>query len=168
MDINESDLTSRIHKDSLLKKIRSNSNNIGKLLSWSLQKEQPLGWRATWLLRQVTSKNDAQIINVIPSVIELYRTFNHSQRREWLKTLMDQDIAEEYEGKLYDLCIEEWKNINNHPALRASALYLVFSLLRKYPELTNELTHLMTTDYLDALSLGIKTGIERQWYSFNE
>ena len=165
MVLQEADLTTRIHKESLLAKIKSDKDNFSKLLRWSLLNAQPLGWRATWLLRQIVEKRDPRIAKVISQVIEQYRQFNHSQRREWLKMLIDQHISEDEEGQLFDLCIEEWKQIHNQPALRASAIFLVFSFLKKYPELINELNHLMTADYLDELSPGIKKGVLTQWHS---
>jgi len=167
MELQVSDLTSRIHKDSLLEKIKSEETNFHKLLQWSLLDEQPLAWRATWLLRQITAKNDSRIALVISEVIAGYPGFNHSQRREWLKLLSNQNFTEEQEGELYDLCLSEWKNIANQPALRASAIDLLFTILKKYPELTNELAHLMTSDYLDALSPGIKKGVVKQWNHFS-
>lgn len=163
MDLQESDLTTRIHKDSLLEKIKSNEANTAKLLTWSIQSDQPLGWRATWLLRQVIATKDDRITPLVGQIIDSYPGFNHSQKREWLKLLINQEFTEEEEGRLYDLCILEWKNIHHHPALRASALLLIFAILKKYPELTNELNHLMTADYLDELSPGIKKGIMKKW-----
>ena len=117
------------------------------------------------MLRQIINKDDRRISEVIPRVIDQYEQFNHSQRREWLKILIDQNIAEEEEGLLFDLCVAEWKQIHSQPALRASAIFLVFSLLNKYPDLLNELNHLMTSEYLDELSPGIKKGVLRQWES---
>ena len=163
MEVQESDLTNRIHKESLLSKIKSEEVNFQKLLLWSVLPEQPLGWRACWLLRQLIKKRDHRIEQVIPEVINQFGQFNHSQKREWLKILIHQTLSEDQEGEVYDLCIDEWKNIHNQPAVRASAILLIFSILKKYPELVNELNHLMTTEYLEALSPGIKVGVIKQW-----
>ena len=147
----------------MLTNIRSEVKNIDLLLQWSIRTDQPLGWRSVWLLRQVLKKNDPLLQPYIPKAIELFTTFNESQKREWLKLLGNQDLDDDPEGFLFDHCINEWKKINNHPALRASAGNILFKVLKKYPELKEELNHLMTSDYMESLSPGIKRIIIRTW-----
>ena len=163
MRLQKSNLTERIHKESLLEQIRSEDENTILLLEWSQLLEQPLGWRATWMLRQVLAKNDPRLKNHISAVLERFPNFNESQKREWIKLLEHQETSDDEEGILYDLCMLEWKNIHNHPALRASAILVVFKILKKYPELANELNHLMSSDYLESLSPGIKRVIIKNW-----
>ncbi len=168
MILRKEDLTERIHKDSLLEKIRSEERNIDLLIAWSKLPDQPLGWRSTWLLRQILKDDDPLIQPHIKVVLELFTTFNESQKREWLKTLETQKIGEDEEGVLFDHCITEWKKIHNHPALRASAVLVIFKILKKYPELKEELTHLMTTEYLEALSPGIRKSVVKVWNKIND
>lgn len=163
MILEKKNLTERIHKESLLEKIRSEKQNLDLLLRWSLLNEQPLGWRSTWLLRQIIKKKDPIIQPHVSTVLELFSSFNESQKREWLKTLENQIINEDEEGILFDLCISEWKNVHNHPALRASAINMIFELLKKYPELKSELNHLMTTEYIASLSPGIQRSVLKTW-----
>ena len=155
----KTDLTQRIHKESILEKIRSEEGNFQLLLKWGLLTEQPLGWRSVWLLRQILEKNDTRLQSSVTDILNSFPTFNGSQKREWLKGLENQHINEDDEGILFDLCVIEWQKIQNHAALRASAFNILFKIVKKYPELKEELSHLMTYDYIDTLSPGIRKGV---------
>lgn len=163
MRLQKTALTQRIHKESLLETIRSDEANVLLLLEWGILPEQPLGWRSVWMLRQLLTKDDPRLKKHISTIIDCFSLFNESQKREWLKVLKDQTANDDEEGALFDLAISEWKNIHNHPALRASAVAIVFEMVLKYPELKNELAHLMGDDYLNHLSPGIKKGVMRHW-----
>lgn len=151
----------------MLAKIRSEEKNIDLLLQWSMDTDQPLGWRSVWLLRQVLKKNDPILEPHIKKVLDLYASFNESQKREWLKALESQSLDDDEEGILFDHCMNEWKKIQNHPALRASAANIIFKVVKKYPELKEELMHLMSNEYLDTLSPAIKKGVVKQWNQMN-
>lgn len=163
MLLKESHLCQRLQKDMLLKMIQDEPGNFPNLISWSLQDEQPLGWRATWLLKQIIRKNDERLVPHIDQAISHYPNFDESQKREWLKIFLFQALSEEQEGRLLDFCLNDWQRITHHPALRASAMSLTIQILKKYPELTQEVQHLMQEEYLSALSPGIRRSLEKQW-----
>lgn len=167
MILQKADLTQKIHRDSMLEKIQSEKENVDLLLNWGLLDEQPLGWRAAWLLRLVLKKNDPRLKDRLSEILSRFSSFSESQKREWLKTMEHQTIEEDQEGILFDLAITEWRNIHNHPALRASAANMIFITLKKYPELKEELAHLMTTEYVGLLSPGIQKGVLREWQKFS-
>ena len=163
MILKKADLTKRLNKDSVLEKIRSDKKNIHLLLEWSQLTEHPIGWRSSWLLRQSVQKNDSTLKPYIGAVLKKFTSFNESQKREWLKLLSNQTMSENEEGILFDISVSEWKKVNNHPALRSSAFNIMFRILQTYPELRVELSHLMTSDYVDSLSPGIKRIILKSW-----
>ena len=165
MNLTKADLLGRIHKDSLVETIQASDENVGLLLSWSLSTAQPLGWRSTWILKQIIRKNDPRIGPYLSQAIDRFSHFNKSQQREWLKILAHQKLTEEQEGLLFDSCIAEWKNLGNQPSLRSSAIEIVFSILKKYPELHHEMVHIMTKEYVETLSAGIRKGVVKKWES---
>ncbi|MEO1256034.1 MAG: hypothetical protein AAFY41_14285, partial [Bacteroidota bacterium] len=116
----------------MLEKIQSEKENVDLLLNWGLLDEQPLGWRAAWLLRLVLKKNDPRLKDRLSEILSRFSSFSESQKREWLKTMEHQTIEEDQEGILFDLAITEWRNIHNHPALRASAAFTLKSLSSFY------------------------------------
>lgn len=168
MILKKTDLTQRIHKETILDKIRSEKENFNLLLKWGQLSEQPLAWRSVWLLRQILERNDPRLKSSISEIISLFSSFNDSQKREWLKVLESQNLNADDEGVLFDLCVNEWKKISNHAALRASATRIIFSVLKKHPELKEELSYLMTHDYVEALSPGIRKGVLKSWADFNK
>lgn len=161
MILQQKELLTRIHKEALLSKIRSEEQNVDLLLAWSQLTQQPIGWRATWLLRQVLKKNDTRLHPHIPSVLKKFSDFNESQKREWLKAMRNQSMNEEEEGMLFDLSINEWRTISRHPALRASAAVIIIRVLKNYPELNREIQHLFEEHYLTSLSPGIRRSLEK-------
>ncbi|NQZ78034.1 MAG: hypothetical protein HRT61_18315 [Ekhidna sp.] len=163
MILKRSDLTQRIHKESLLAQIQSDTNNFDLLLTWSLESDQPVGWRSAWLLRQILKVKDSRLSGKIAVMLSRFQTFNESQKREWLKALLNQELTDEEEGVLFDFCMSEWQKISNHPALRASAIQVIFKILTAYPELKDELTHVMTPEYTESLSPGIQKGVLKSW-----
>ncbi len=166
MLLKKKDLTERIHKERLFEKIKSEERNIDLLIKWSQLTKQPLAWRATWLLKQTLNKNDTIIKEITPNVLKQFTLFNESQKREWLKILEKQELSDHEEGILFDLCMTEWGKVHNHPALRASAIVVIFKILKKYPELKSELNHVMSTEYTESLSPGIQRSILKSWTSF--
>jgi hypothetical protein len=162
MIFSKDQITGRIHKESLIKEIIDNKKSLDQLKKWSLEKEDPLGWRATWLLRQVCQKNDPDMQDLLKIVVEAFPSYNESHKREWLKVIKSIDVSEEHMGILFDYCITEWQRIHNHSALRMESMLFILRIVNLYPELRTEIDHLLTKEYLDPLSPGIRKSLQKQ------
>ncbi|NLT49917.1 MAG: hypothetical protein GXX85_03245 [Ignavibacteria bacterium] len=82
-------------------------------------------------------------------------------QREILKILCLMDLEDKYEGSLFDLCINLWKDINKNSSVRVTAFKFLIKIAVKYPELRSEIIYLANENYLETLSPGIKNSVGR-------
>ena len=71
------------------------------------------------------------------------------------------ELKEEYEGILFNLCMDIWEQINKTPSVRITALKFIIKIAKKHPELSQEITFLTQDHYLESLSPGIKHSVSR-------
>ena len=128
-------------------------------LELTLKKEDPLAWRATWIIKHSMQKNDARIFAYVDDFIDLLPNTNESQQRELLNILAKMKLNDEQEGKMFDLCMTLWENLNKPPAIRYVAFKFIYTVCEKYPDLNSELEFICQEQYLETLSPGIKKSI---------
>ena len=152
----KSTLLGRFNKEKFIRTVQSDPGRYQELLRFSLSDEIPLGWRAAWILRHVLDPEEPQLLSMLPTVIKHIGSYDESKQREWLKILSKLNIQEDLEGHLYNTCVEVWLNVRNHSALRISAMQCIVRVIRKYPELKEELLHITQSEFLDPLTPGIR------------
>ena len=57
---------------------------------------------------------------------------------------------------LFDTCLSIWSSIGKSPSVRILAFKQLVTIITKYPELVDELSHVMDDEYAETLSPGIK------------
>jgi hypothetical protein len=82
-------------------------------------------------------------------------------QREFLKILLRMELNNKQEGKLFDICMTIWEDINKSPSVRILAFSTLVSLTKKYPELISEIEFLTQSHYIETLSPGIRHSFER-------
>ena len=78
-----------------------------------------------------------------------------------LKILLQMELKEEYEGILFNLCMDIWEQINKKPSVRINALKFIIKIAKKHPELIKEITFLTQDHYLESLSPGVKHSVSK-------
>jgi hypothetical protein len=78
-----------------------------------------------------------------------------------LKVLLKMELNEEFEGIIFNFCLETWEKINKQPSVRFTAFQFILKTAQNHPDLTKELIFLTQNQYLDTLSPGIKDSILR-------
>jgi hypothetical protein len=96
--------------------------------------------------------NDQRVKNHIQNIIDILPARQNSQQWSLLKVLQRIEIEPEYEGQLFDTCTIIWKNINNKPFTRFQAFKIMVAILKKYPDLSNEIKLLTDPYFTDNLS----------------
>lgn len=71
------------------------------------------------------------------------------------------EIKEKHEGKLFDVCIGLWEWINKQPSVRITVLKFILKIVRKHPELSEEIVYLTQEPYLESLSPGVEHSIKK-------
>jgi urate oxidase len=70
-------------------------------------------------------------------------------------------LNENYEGRIFDICIKVWGQKHKAPSVRMTAFKYIVKIVKKHPELTDEITFLTQEHYLESLSPGVKNSIKR-------
>ncbi len=123
--------------------------------------KQPYSWRAAWLLWSCMEENDQRIRKYIKRIVSSIKTKNNGHQRELLKILLQMELKEEYEGILFNICMDIWEQINKTPSVRINALKFIIKIAKKHNELAKEITFLTEDHYLESLSPGVKHSVSK-------
>lgn len=122
---------------------------------------QGYAWRAAWLIRDAIQPQD-DFSSFIPQAIEVLPRLKDGHQREILKVLELLTIDEATEGPLFDVCMGIWESPGKSPSVRMNAMLFILKMVKKYPELQAELTHLTQAHYMESLSPGVKRALEKR------
>ena len=149
------------YKDGMIGYLTSHPEDMEEAIRLALGNKQPFSWRAAWLLWSCMEVNDPLIMPYVPEMIRVLPAKMDGHQRELLKILSIMDIPEELEGLLFDHCVKLWEGIQKRPSIRYTAFCTMLRLIKKYPDLANELAFYSQDFYLETLSPGIKNAIRR-------
>ena len=152
-------LGGKLEKDFVVQMFKEQSEVFDAGLALALRDEQPLSWRATWILKHSMQKNDARVFPLIDELISMIPKRTESHQRETINVLSKMTLNDEQEGKMFDLCMTLWENLNKPPAIRYVAFKFIYTVCEKYPDLNSELEFICQEQYLETLSPGIKKSI---------
>lgn len=127
----------------------------------AVSNKQPYSWRASWLLWSVMKDNDLRVKGSIRKMMDVLPSLKDGQQRELFKILYKMELDEEYEGRLFSLCIDVWEKIHKQPSVRLNALLLMLKISAKYPDLYHEVLLLTQEQYIETLSPGVRHSISR-------
>ncbi|MBI9066427.1 MAG: hypothetical protein JEZ09_03975 [Salinivirgaceae bacterium] len=134
-----------------------NPEAINYLVDLVIYNEETVSMRAAWALEKLSEKKNEVIKNRLPDILEILSKITVSgTRRTIAKVLMQYTIPEEFEGKLFDFCIEMIEAVKEPVAVKANCMTIVFNLLPKYPELKNEIFAIIE-DQIPYNSIGFKS-----------
>jgi hypothetical protein len=99
-----------------------------------------LALRASWVISAVTDTYPALLVPYMKKIISRLETFGHPGiRRNLLRYMASNDIPEEMEGQLYDICSRYVISHSEPPANKVHAMQIMFNIAQKEPELKREL-----------------------------
>ncbi len=104
-------------------------------------------------------ENDQRIQKHIKKIVNSIKAKDDGHQRELLKILFQIELAEEYEGILFDICMDIWEQINKKPSVRITALKFIIKIAKKHPELAKEIIFFTQDHYLESLSPGVKHSV---------
>ena len=154
-------LTARLRKKELTAFIEKHPAQFEQVINIALTDEQPQAWRAAWLLNHCMKENDQRLKVHIKSIIKTISTKQDGHQRELLKVLDKIELNEKHDGLIFDVCMTIWEAIHKSPSVRGTAFMCLLKIIKKYPELRNEIEHLTQSHYTDTLSPGIKHSFNR-------
>jgi len=149
------------YKEEMITFLKSHPEHFDEAIKLAISDKQPFSWRSAWLLWSCMEENDKRIQKHIKAIIDSITTKKDGHQRELLKILYRIEIKEKYEGKIFDICITIWEQIDKVPSVRITALKFVIKIAKKHPELSDEIVFLTQDHYLKSLSPGVKRSVER-------
>ncbi|MCW8804009.1 MAG: hypothetical protein OQK57_06390 [Ignavibacteriaceae bacterium] len=155
------------YKDEMISFMATHPEFFEEAIELAVADKQPYSWRAAWLLWSCMEENDRRIRKYIKKIVSSIKTKDDGHQRELIKILLQMELKEEYEGILFNLCMDIWEQINKTPSVRINALKFIIKVAKKHPELSQEITFLTQDHYLESLSPGVKHSVSRMMKEFN-
>jgi hypothetical protein len=144
------------YKDEWILFLDSHPEYFEEAIQLAISDNQPYSWRSAFLLGSYIQMNDKRIRKHIPSIMKSIQNKKDGHQRELLKILYKMEIQEKFEGKLFDICMNLWEQIDKDPSVRITALKFIIKIVKKYPELMEEIMVITQDQYMETLSPGVK------------
>ena len=151
------------YKDGMIKFLKDHPEYFDEAVQLALSDDQPYAWRSAWLLWSCIEVNDKRVRKYINPILDCMALKKSGHKRELLKILLKMELKEKHEAKLYDICVDNWKQINLEPSVRFTSLMTLKKMAAKYPELRDELVFLTQDHFLETLSPGIINSVRKQF-----
>ena len=152
-------ILSNFYKAEMIAYMEKNPGRIKELIKLALTIRPPYSWRAAWLLSSCVVGNESLIKEYIPEIINFLPEAKDGQKRDLINTVRKIDVGEEYEGKLFDICVDVWCHTSKIPSVRYNAFKFMVQMVEKYPELYNEVKILTQGHYMETLTPGIRRSL---------
>ena len=147
------------YKVEMVSFLKNHPEFFEEAMNLAVADKQPYSWRAAYLIWDCMEANDPRVRKHIKKIIDVLLSKNDGHQRELMKILMKLDLPKKYEGFLFDTCVNIWKEINKQPSVRHTAFRFLIQIVKKYPELVNEIDILLQNQYLTTLSPGVRKSI---------
>lgn len=149
------------YKSDMISYMNTHPEDFEEAIKLAIADKHPYSWRAAWLLWSCMEKNDQRIHKYLGKIIDTLPTKSDDQLRELLIILQRMDLEDEYEGRVFDICVNSWKKIGKQPSVRYNAFKLMIKIIKKHPDLSKEITFLTESRYIDSLSDTVKKSISK-------
>lgn len=153
------------NKSKMIKFLENNPDDFDSAIHFALGDESPLCWRTSWLIGGIMEEDDPRIKPYVQNIIKRIHTAEDGHQRELLKILLKMKLDEDFEGLLFDVSVTLWEQVRKQSSVRYYAFQGMMKVVKKYPELKNEILSLTQPHFVNALSPGIRKGIYK---SINE
>jgi hypothetical protein len=140
------------HKAEMIAYMESNPKDFTEAIQLAIADKQPYSWRASWLLWSCMHKNDKRVSKYLKQIIDVLPERKDNQQRELLMIIQRMELNDEYEGQLFESCVEIWKQIGKNQSLRCNAFKILVTISKKHPSLIREINLLKESYYTHTLS----------------
>jgi hypothetical protein len=154
-------LLTHSYKEGMIAFVEAHPESFEELIQLALTDKQPYSWRASWLLWSVMDENDSRLQGSIQKILEVIPTLKDGQQRELFKILYKMELDEEFEGRIFNLCVDVWEKIHKQPSVRLNAFHVILKISKKHPDLFHEIMLLTQEQYTESLSAGVRYSISK-------
>lgn len=131
---------SAAERELIIREMGGSEEGFRELLEMALGEQDPLAWRATWVLDGcdehypgLARKHVSRIVRHLPSIT------SHGVLRSMLRMLCRHQVPEEQQGLLIDLCFSYLVSELYPLAVKVHAMQILYNHVLLYPELKHEL-----------------------------
>ncbi len=133
------DIPSGVGKDLLVGEVIKSQSHFDTLLQLSLHENDPLAWRASWVLDGSDERKPGMARKHISEVVQALPALeSKGSLRSLLRMLSRYEIPEEDQGLLIDLCFSCLVSEQYPVAVKAHAMLIIYNHVLLYPELKDE------------------------------
>ncbi len=161
MSIGLKNILINAYKEEMIAYMHANPEEFEEAIQLAVSDEPRYSWRAAWLLWSCMSENDERIQRHIKQIVNAVVKKPDNHQRELMKILLNMDLNEEHEGRLFDLSMTIWESLNKKPSVRVTAFKFILKISQKHPDLLDEIEFITQDHYLETLSPGIKMSVSR-------
>jgi len=149
------------YKADMIAYMKHHPDDFDELIKLALADKHPFSWRAAWLLWSLTEEDDKRIQRYAADIVDSLPNRNDNQQRELLLVLQRLNLADEWEGKLFGICIAIWEKTGKQPSVRFNAFKLIIKIVKRHPELSKEIDFLTEPQYMVSLSDTVGRSVHR-------
>ena len=147
------------YKTEIISYLNAHPEDFEEAIKLAITDKQPYSRRAAWLLWSCMDNNDIRIQNQIEKIVSALPTKKDSHLRDLLLILYRMELDEEFEGAIFNICVNTWEKITKKPSVRFSALKMIVKISNHHPELIKEVKLLTQSQYMDSLSDSARNSI---------
>jgi hypothetical protein len=156
------------YKTEMISYLKSHPEDFDEVIELAISDKQPYSWRAAWLLWSCMDRNDKRIQGYVQKIIDALPTKSDNHLRELLIILQRMELNDDYRGKLFDICVGIWEKIGKKPSVRYNAFKLIVKIVKRHPDLSNEMVFLTESYYMDSLSGTAKRSVFKMIAGLNK
>jgi len=156
-------LSKPVPKEIIIKYISERPELFQEAVALATTNQSPQNWRSCWIIFHIMEENDERVKPYISNFIQAIHGKPDGHQRELIKVLSKMELDDGQEGELFDVCMTIWESPKLIPSIRMMAFRFMMQVLKKYPELIQELNYLTQPQYLESLSPGIKNSVIKQF-----
>ncbi len=149
-------------KHRIVNQLNNNHQEFEKFFEFSISSDEPLAWRAAWLIRDCLAKNDKRLMDKGLLITKALKGKADGHQRELLKNIEFIPLNEDFEGYLFDACMTIWETLASIPSTRMTAFKTMLRIAEKYPDLKQDLKLLTEPHYIENLTPGIAATLRRE------
>lgn len=147
---------SKAHTEAITRQIGDDAEQFAELWELVEQGEPPLPQKASWILDKCVEAHAQLFEPYVAPAIQMLHVPNHQAvHRTLTKVLSRVAIPEEFQGKLYDLCINWVAEPKIPVAIRVHSMSVAANIAQGIPELEEELAFVIK-DQMEFGSAGFK------------
>lgn len=148
---------SKATRDEMISYVGDSQKRMDELLNFFFHEEWRYNQKASWPLGVIGETKPYLLIPHLPRLLENLRSKpKDAVIRNTVRTFQFLDIPEEFEGKVYDICMDYLIDLKQAIAIRVFAMNTLANIAEKHEALQEELLEVIK-EYYDIGSAGYKS-----------